>query len=498
MVMEFSNILDAEETAETFRFREHALSMAGLTDCEKPVLHPDHSPSQSSTTLDTASIYSADNLCAEPMTSTATSIGAATVHVPDDSDRELLSSVTTLIGDYDPLSPTADVTDRYIPILEARGGTDKDATGHRRDSTPIGHGVIDHGGFSAIVQYQDDVQGDNNDLAAKCNEALFRHLHKRAKGVIVRNNPGTLCPAAQAKLDTLLTELSEAGVLVLSTPELIRAMGAKDALVKIKHLQVGIQDTSVYTTPEQLWEGFRMSIAFQPRVIKQNRGSQGEGIWICKLQDESQYCENYGDVIADLDTPLVLMEAFDNHVEIHTVAEFIEFCVNGRTDLSGEWSSTGVGRYLEGGIESGAMLVDQRFLPRIVEGEVRCTMVGSELIGLVHKKPQEGGLSCTLQSGAIYTNYSSDAPEFSSLVNKFRTDIPHILECFGMTDQPLPLLWTADFIYGNPDENGNDTFFVGEFNCSCVGVTQQLEFADLVGKTALEYATVGYGGQGPM
>jgi hypothetical protein len=80
------------------------------------------------------------------------------------------------------------------------------------------------------------------------------------------------------------------------------------------------------------------------------------------------------------------MEANDNHVEYHTVGEFFEFCVNGRTENSGIWESTGEGRYLEGGVDSGAMLVDQRFLPRIVEGEgeVRLNMIGSELVNLVH------------------------------------------------------------------------------------------------------------------
>lgn len=496
--MVMSEVLNSEDyvssEASASAMRENALSMAGLAPpldnnnaCAKPSssLAHSHSPSHSLTTLDS--------------TSGCVSVADAGLELDefwlDDMEVELLRSITTQVRGFDSVTLTAKAD--FIPILEARGGTDKDeTTGLRRDSVPIAHGVADHGGSSAVYQYQDDSDLDADSAPARCNDILFRHLHKTASGVIVRNNPGTISPAAQAKLDALLTELSDAGVLVLSTPELIRAMGAKDALVKIRHLQVGIMDTAVYTTPEQLMEGFRKSIAFQPRVIKQNRGSQGEGIWICKLQDESKYCQNYGDAIADLDTPLVLMEAFDNHQEVHTVEEFLEFCLNGRTDKSGEWESTGIGKYLEGGIESGAMLVDQRFLPRIVEGEVRCTMVGPELIGLVHKKPKEGGLSATLQSGAIYTNYEPDAPEFRTLVEKFRTDIPHILECFGVSDQPLPLLWTADFIFGNPDENGIDTFYVGEFNCSCVGVTQQLEFADLVGKTAHEYCTVGYGVQG--
>ena len=62
---------------------------------------------------------------------------------------------------------------------------------------------------------------------------------------------------------------------------------------------------------------------------------------------------------------LELMEACDNHSETHTVAEFVEFCVNGRTAKSGKWDTIGVGKYLEGGKAAGGQLVDQRFCPRI-------------------------------------------------------------------------------------------------------------------------------------
>lgn len=86
---------------------------------------------------------------------------------------------------------------------------------------------------------------------------------------------------------------------------------------------------------------------------------------------------------------LMLMEANDNHEEEHTVAEFIEFCVNGRTSKSGEWTSKGEGKYLEGGKAAGGQLVDQRFCPRIVEGELRYNLVGDALVGVIHKKPKE-------------------------------------------------------------------------------------------------------------
>ena len=243
-------------------------------------------------------------------------------------------------------------------------------------------------------------------------------------------------------------------------------------------MKSGLVDTEVYYEPESFKRGFRRSIAFQPRVIKQNRGSQGEGIWICKLKDESAYNNSYGETSVSLDTELVLVEANDNHVEYHTVEEFLEWCINGRTTRSGNWTSLGVGKYFEGGVQAGAMLVDQRFLPRIVEGEVRCLMIGSELIELVHKKPKEGGVSATLQSGAIYTKYSPEDLKFKSLVDNFRSDIPNLMEAFGFSNMALPLIWTADYIFGNKD----DEFYIGEINCSCVGITQQLDKVDVIAK----------------
>jgi hypothetical protein len=247
-------------------------------------------------------------------------------------------------------------------------------------------------------------------------------------------------------------------------------------------MKSGLVDTEVYYEPEYFKRGFRKSIAFQPRVIKQNRGSQGEGIWICKLKDESAYNTTYGETSVSLDTELVLIEANDNHVEYHTVEEFLEWCINGRTELSGSWTSLGNGQYFDGGVEAGAMLVDQRFLPRIVEGEVRCLMIGSELIELVHKKPKEGGVSATLQSGAIYTKYSPDDPTFKSLVENFRSDVPHLMDAFGFSNQALPLIWTADYIFGD----GNDQFHIGEINCSCVGISLQLDKVDVIAKVASE------------
>merc|ERR1712086_1070933 len=84
------------------------------------------------------------------------------------------------------------------------------------------------------------------------------------------------------------------------------------------------------------------------------------------------------------DEVLILKEANDNHVEEHTIKEFVEWCENGRTDKSGTWTSVGSGKYFEGGVEAGGQMVDQRFLPRIDEGEARFVMIGNKLNRVEH------------------------------------------------------------------------------------------------------------------
>merc|ERR1712070_871042 len=340
--------------------------------------------------------------------------------------------------------------------------TDKDKTGFRYDSTPIANGCIKAGASCELISYNPDKHEE------------FAEKIKGYDGVIVRINPGQLSqtgvrPGAQMMFDKLMMEVVASGCPVWSSPAVQCQLGAKDALVCIKDLSCGLPDTLAYYTPEELKVGFKKSCAFQPRVIKQNRGSAGEGIWLCWLQDKP-YCKNYGDALLKDSDKIKLMEMNDNHVEYHTVGEFIEFCVNGPTKKAGVWKSVFPGKYLEGGKEAGGQLVDQRLLPRISEGEVRMLMVKNALFQIIHKKPVEGGMSA-VGGINIPTFFKPDAPEYADLKAKFVDhDIPLIMDAMGLGDQPLPLIWTGDFIPADgPD--GKDIYIVGEFNCSCVGLS---------------------------
>merc|ERR1719473_1440239 len=346
------------------------------------------------------------------------------------------------------------------------GGSDKSSNGHRYDSIPFANGMINAGMSCELIHYVHEE-----------HYAFFQTV-RQFDALIVRCNPGQIKAdgGSQEKFDDGMRTMQRLGIQVWPSPDVMEFMGAKDALTKIANLNIGLEDTLTYYTAEEFADGFKKTMKFQPRVIKQNRGSAGEGIWIIKLQS-GEYCSTFGEASCSDDEILDMMEANDNHAETHTVAEFIEFCVNGRTDTSGEWTSKGVGKYLEGGKEAGGQLVDQRFCPRIVEGELRYNCVGPELVGIIHKKPKEGGISAVSGTGSIYTFYEPEEPLFANLTRGFLgEDMPKVMPSLGLADEPIPLWWTSDFINASPPGTPSvkEKWIVGEFNCSCVGISKCL------------------------
>merc|ERR1719356_1189334 len=238
---------------------------------------------------------------------------------------------------------------------------------------------------------------------------VFFQVMEHMDAILVRCNPGQIKADGgdQGKFDDACRALQKKGKPVWPSPDVMEFMGAKDALTKIKDLNIGMADTGTYYTEEEFIAGFKKSMKFQPRVIKQNRGSSGEGIWIINLKNKD-YCTGFGDAEVGDDDELILMEANDNHVENHTVKEFISWCINGRDkDESGKWESKGTGKYLEGGKAAGGQLTDQRFCGRILEGELRFNMVNTVCLGVIHKVPAPGGMSAVGGTGSDYFYYDN-------------------------------------------------------------------------------------------
>jgi len=326
----------------------------------------------------------------------------------------------------------------HVAVLEAEGGTDKWLSGRRKDTLPIVRSLQARGVETDILVYRPDWVNELN-----------LHMFGHYDAYISRVNPGTI-PGGDASYMSFLRGLSDAGILGLSHPDDMLALGAKDGLAKLANTGLVPDDTTAYYDFESLWTEFPISLSYGDRVLKQNRGSTGEGIWHVELIDGKAVTP--GEAVP-VDARVKCTEAVDNHVEEMALREFMAMCV----------------QYVIG--EDG-LIVDMKFMPRIVEGEIRILMVGEQPMFVVHKKPaeKEGAFSATLFSGAKYTY---EKPEkWQVLVDHFIEQLPTVRERLGGFETPL--IWTADFML-DTDADGNDTYVLGEFNCSCVGFTSQLD-----------------------
>lgn len=344
---------------------------------------------------------------------------------------------------------------KNIVVFEVQGGNDKGEDGHRKDTMPIVDAIKAQGWNAEVIYFEADK-----------SEEIYNKVAAEFDGYISRVNPGHI-PGGEKGYFDLLTKLSnEAGLVGMSTPEEMMAYGAKDALVKLNTTDLVPEDTVAYYKVEELHSTFPSSLSYGERVLKQNRGSTGSGIWRVQLEDKDYAATIEPGTTLPLDTKIRCTEAVDNHTEVRELGDFMTFCE----------------QYIVG--ENG-MLVDMRFMPRIVEGEIRILLVGPYPVFVVHKKPAEGGdnFSATLFSGAKYTY---DKPEkWQELVDLFAEARPVIAEKLGGDN--IPLIWTADFMLDTKPD-GSDAYVLGEINCSCVGFTSELDMGiqELVAKEAIK------------
>lgn len=334
---------------------------------------------------------------------------------------------------------------KHVVIFEARGGSDKGTYGFRPDSKPIIDSLKKRGWSAEIIFYSDADRGE-----------IYRHTIEKADAYISRVNPGNL--KDETGYFQMLRELVNHQVEGLPHPDAMIAYGAKNSIEKLKGTALVPEDVYTYYDFEALKESFPKSLARGIRVLKQNRGSTGEGIWKVEVTNRKKF-----NGIIPLDANLKLTEAKDNHTEKMTLQEFLEYCI----------------KYLDG---PSGMLLDMPFLPRIKEGEIRVLMLRDTAVNVVHKKPADhkDAFSATLFSGA---KYRYDKPEqWPDLVNSINSSLKVIQSKLGNYD--LPLIWTADFIL-DTDEKGEDKYILGEINASCVGFSTYLELSENIADEVL-------------
>jgi hypothetical protein len=279
-----------------------------------------------------------------------------------------------------------------------------------------------------------------DDVADQVREQLLR-----CDGVLVWVDP-LFAGQNRVVLDALLRDVASKGVWVSAHPDVILKMGVKEVLHRTRHLGWGT-DTHLYRSAAAFREEFPQRLrAAVPRVLKQNRGNGGEGVWKIELASESA---RGGKTVQVLHAP---RGSVPQHMQL---GDFMNRC---ETYFANE-----------------GCIIDQPFQARLPDGMIRCYMGADKVVGFGHQlikalmpPPPEGPYSEAAQPGPRIM-HPAWAQEFQALKTKMESEwTPQMMQLLGIDAGSLPIIWDADFLYGPRNAAGQDTYVLCEINVSSV------------------------------
>ncbi len=268
-------------------------------------------------------------------------------------------------------------------------------------------------------------------------------------GVVVWVNP-IQNGATRVRLDALLRQVSDAGVWVSAHPEVIDRMGTKEVLFATQSLGWG-SDTAIYRSPKELAEGFPPRLGrYGHLVVKQARGTGGNGVWKVELNPP------WTVGIPGIDAPVFVQRSEPRALtplEETTLGAFLEDC-----GACFAWSKS---------------VIDQPYQERLAEGMIRAYLVHDEVVGFCHQWPRglrtPGHTEQADTLSAVPTMEDPDAPAYASLRAKVECEwVPGMKELLGLSMHELPVIWDADFLYGAKGDAGEDTYVLCEINVQAV------------------------------
>jgi hypothetical protein len=268
----------------------------------------------------------------------------------------------------------------------------------------------------------------------------LRQKLMRVDGVLVWINP-IVEGRDRTHLNKVLADLADSGVFVSAHPDVIAKMGTKEVLFRTRNLGWGC-DTRHYPTLAAMQRKLPESLAGgEARVLKRARGHSGDGVWRIEAADGGG---------------VRVRHAKRGSVETTmSLASFIAQC--------------------EPYFARGEGMIDQVYQRRLRDGMVRCYLVrdrvagfGEQLVNALY--PAEPGAPANVapQPGPrLY--YPPTRADFQPLKDKLEQQwLGQLCDAVGVDRTELPILWDADFLYGEKDDNGADTYVLCEINVSSV------------------------------
>ncbi|HEX3700950.1 MAG TPA: Cj0069 family protein [Phenylobacterium sp.] len=264
-------------------------------------------------------------------------------------------------------------------------------------------------------------------------EPVRRQL-RGVDGVLVWVDPiSTGTGQRRGALDELLREAAGAGVFVSTRPDVAAKMGVKAVLHRTRDLGWG-SDVHLYETHAAFAERFPARVAGGPRVLKQNRGNGGIGVW--KVEAEGEDAVRVREARTGSEPRNLPLSAF----VAERMADFAD----------------------------GECVVDQAFQPRHLEGMVRCYMSGDRVVGFGRQQvralapPEAGTAGPRLYSGP-------QDGRFQRLKRLMETAwTPGLCRRLDIAPDALPVIWDADFLLGPATARGDDSYVLCEINVSSV------------------------------
>ena len=268
------------------------------------------------------------------------------------------------------------------------------------------------------------------------------------------------------RLDAVLREVAQAGVLVSAHPDTILRLGTKDVLLDTRELPFG-SDVHRVDSPEQLVAELPGRLQRGARVLKQHRGHSGIGVW------RVEWAGGNGES--------TLLKV--RHAQRGAEEEQLDM-----SDLRQRMAP-----YFDP--LHGGHMIDQAWQPRLTEGIVRAYLVEDRVTGFGHQGvnalyPSTPGQSAPQPGPRLY--HGPDMPEFQPLKRSLESRwIALLRERVGLTRQELPLLWDCDFMLGEPRADNPLGFVLCEVNVSSVSPFPPSAVAPLVNALRARLASSG-------
>lgn len=258
-------------------------------------------------------------------------------------------------------------------------------------------------------------------------------------GALVWVNPIMHDGRDRSQLDALLREVASQGVWVSTHPDVVLKMGTKEVLVHTRDLPWGT-DTHLYRTTAEMREQLPVRLsAGMPRVLKQNRGNGGNGVWKVEPADARARAPRPTRQRRGRDAPWRIYGAMRR-----VLRQLRPHC-------------------------------GPAVPPRLPDGMVRCYLVQDKVAGFGHQyvkalmppPPTEAGPEAAEVPLRLY--YGPDKPEFQALRALLESEwVQDMQRVLGIDRDSLPLLWDADFLHGPKTESDDDTYVLCEINVNSV------------------------------